>query len=92
MEVKEAVSKAKKWLAETLNDEDISNLGLEEVEFHDGENAWKVTLGFSRPWNSARNALSAVTGEKIPRRAYRVLTVDDRTGKVISMRKSSAGD
>jgi hypothetical protein len=89
MEVKQAVAQAKTWLLDTLADESPSNLGLEEVEFDEHGNAWKVTLGFSRPWNSVRNALTAVTGEPGPRRAYRVITVDDRTGRVTSMRKSS---
>lgn len=92
MDVKEAVSTAKSWLVRTLADESISNLGLEEIEFDDHEHSWKITLGFSRPWNTVRNALTAISGEPAIRRAYRVLTVDDITGKVQSMKKRADED
>ena len=92
MDVKEAVRTAKTWLVDTLADESVANLGLEEVDFDDRNLEWKVTLGFSRPWNSARGALANITGEPVPRRAYRVITVDDVSGKVKSMKKGGAQD
>jgi len=88
MEVKEAVSAAKSWLRSTLEDEAIANIGLEEIEFDPHEHAWKITLGFSRPWNTVRNALTAISGEPATRRAYRVITVDNTTGKINSMKRS----
>ena len=92
MEVKTAISKAKGWLLDTLEDEAISNVGLEEIEFDDREHAWKITLGFSRPWNTVRNALTALSGEPAIRRAYRVITIDDATGTIKSMRKRADED
>ena len=91
MNVKEAVSVAKKWLIDVMADEQIMNVGLEEVEFHEQSGLWTVTLGFSRPWNSTKNALLAITGEQTTRRAYRSLTIDDSNGKVIAMKRSEAG-
>lgn len=52
MDVKEAVRMARKYTAELFADDGIENLGLEEVVFDDEEKAWKVTIGFSRPWDS----------------------------------------
>ena len=51
MDVKDAVNAAKTYVAQLFADEGLSNLGLEEVEFDDGSGAWRVTVGFSRPWD-----------------------------------------
>lgn len=87
MDVKTAVQIAKSWLTEMLGDEQIFNVGLEEVEYDDMQNAWRITMGFSRPWNTQRNALTSLTGEPASRRAYRVITVRDLDGAVQSMKK-----
>jgi hypothetical protein len=92
MDVKKAVATAKKWILDTLADESISNLGLEEVEFHDSDKTWRITLGFSRPWNSTRNAIVALTGDIAPRRVYRILKVSDETGKVLSMTRRDSDE
>lgn len=88
MPVKEAIKRAKDWLRSALEDESITNIGLEEIEFDPHEHAWKITLGFSRPWNTVKNALTAISGEPATRRAYRVITVDDHSGDVRSMKRS----
>lgn len=85
VDVKAAVSTAKHWLNEVLDDEEISNVGLEEVKFDEQKHEWHITLGFSRPWNSARNALTAISGEPIAKRAYRIIAVDDSSAEVKSM-------
>jgi hypothetical protein len=93
MEVREAVKSAKDWVLDVMKEEHPVNLGLEEVEFDDKSRVWRITLGFSRPWNSARNALSTLTGDVAPRRAYRTIIVDDKDGHVRGMvRKVSADD
>jgi len=80
LNVKDAVRVAKAYLADLLAEEGISNLGLEEVD-HDGiEGVWHVTLGFSRPWNTITNTLTALTGAASPRRTYKVLKVSDIDG------------
>lgn len=89
MDVKEAVIHAKDWLKDTLSDENPTNVGLEEVEFDEAQHIWKITLGFSRPWNTTRNALTNMLGETVQKRAYRQLIVNDLTHKIISMKKSS---
>jgi hypothetical protein len=87
MDVKTAVTSAKKWLVDVLGQEGITNVGLEEIEFDDRNGDWLITLGFSRPWNSVKNAFTAISGEPAARRSYRVLAVRDATGEVISMKR-----
>src|SRR5215468_4738377 len=63
MDVREAVKQAKSWIQDVMADERPEHIGLEEVEFDDTARVWKITLGFSRPWNSTKSALSTLTGE-----------------------------
>ncbi|MCJ2138178.1 hypothetical protein MKK69_29710 [Methylobacterium sp. J-026] len=80
----DAVARARTWLLATMSDENITNLGLEEVEHCPGY--WNITLGFSRPWDEARNAVTVLSGAVIMRRTYKVITVDEVTGEIIAMR------
>jgi hypothetical protein len=93
MNVSQAVTTAKGWVLDVMKDEKPINLGLEEVEFDDEKRIWKITLGFSRPWNSTKNALSTLTGDVALRRAYRTILVNDNDGNVKGMvRKVNADD
>jgi hypothetical protein len=92
VQVKEAVAKAKAWLIDVLHEEGVQNIGLEEVEFDESENAWLITLGFSRPWNSVRNAYTAISGEPAAKRSYRVIVVKDQTGDVRAMKRRETAD
>ncbi len=91
MNVKDAVKAAKTYVADLLAEEGLSNLGLEEIEHNDADGTWDVTLGFSRPWNTVRNTLTALTGETVPKRAYRVVTVRD-DGEVLSIKRRDSGE
>jgi hypothetical protein len=85
MDAKEVVSKAKEHIALLFADENISNVGLEEVE-HDQEfDEWKITIGFSRPWDEPRNPLHniAVAG---PRRSYKVVRLANKSGDLLSVK------
>jgi hypothetical protein len=92
MDVNLAVRTAKTWLSDVLKEENPINVGLEEVEFDESNHHWLITLGFSRPWNSTRTAATVLTGEPSQRRSYRVVTVDDSDGKVISMKRREVVD
>lgn len=85
--VKEAVQTAKGFVEDVLEGEDPTNVGLEEVEFSPADGTWKVTIGFSRPWNTTRGALATITGEQASKRAYRLVSINDNTGEPISMTK-----
>lgn len=86
MNVKDAVNTAKKYVVELFADEDLSNVGLEEVEFDDSTKVWKVTIGFSRPWDRVLTPMTAIAhGGPLPR-SYKVVRIDDATGTVVSVK------
>lgn len=92
MDVREAVAAAKKYVQEIFSEENISNLGLEEVEFDEPARIWSVTLGFSRPWDTAENPFVAL-GRSLQRpRAYRIVRISDETGKVLSLKSRKTTD
>ena len=85
MDVKEAVKTAKTYVADLMSDEGIENLGLEEVEFDDMAQQWRVTVGFSRPWDR-KNALAvALTEYGRSDRSYKVLSINDSDGRIESL-------
>ena len=89
MDVKGAVKAAKDYLKEVFSDEGLSNLGLEEIEHH---GIWNVTLGFSRPWNTTRNAITALTGDVAAKRSYKIVKVREADGEVLSIRNRDTED
>lgn len=89
MDVKEAIAAAKRYLSEIYADEQVTNLGLEEIEHNTATGNWLITLAFSRPWNTPRTRaqevlenLGAVSSLK---RSYKVITMTD-DGTVLSMK------
>ena len=50
-DVKEAVQLAKRHLLQVFSGEKITDVGLEEVEFDNTKGDWKITMGFTRPWD-----------------------------------------
>ena len=85
MDVKEAVKTARGYVVELFANEQIMNVGLEEVVFEEISNNWKITIGFSRPWDQQKNVLSAALGEGRLARSYNVLRINDDTGEVESL-------
>jgi hypothetical protein len=86
--VNEAVSVAKKHVSDLFAEERVTNLGLEEVEFNDSEQAWLITLGFSRPWDEPKNTIAAITQQvAYPRRVFKLVRVKDATGEVLSVKR-----
>lgn len=83
MDVKEAVSVAKKYTLELFADEGLRDLGLEEIRFDPDHMIWRVTIGFSRPWEG-RGAMAALVAQPAGR-SLKVVTVSDRDGTVISV-------
>jgi hypothetical protein len=88
MNVNEAIAAAKDYVKTIYADEQVSHLGLEEVEYDDGFGRWNITLGFSRPWNrpsAVVAGLEAVRTMSPLRRSFKVVTIAS-DGKVISMK------
>ena len=76
MEVKDAVRLAKEYVADLFEDEQIENVGLEEVVFDDESDSWGVTIGFSRPWDR-KGPLATALAERNPARSYKMVRIDD---------------
>lgn len=87
MEVKKAVEIAKQHIRELYEAENISNVGLEEVQLHGG--VWSITIGFSRPWDFVSHNLFG-TATDTPRRTYKVVSIRDADGEVVSVMSHSA--
>lgn len=81
MDVKQAVEVAKNHVEDLFGEEDIINMGLEEVEL-DEEGSWRITIGFSRPWD--RNVGSILSGENA--RSYKIVILRDEDGRVLSVK------
>ena len=81
MDVKEAVRTAKEYLVNLYDGEDIADIGLEEVVFNDELHNWNITIGFTRPWDTRNNVVTALR----LRRSYKVVSIDDTTGRVESL-------
>ena len=84
MDVKEAVQAAKKHVAEIFADESIANVGLEEVEFDEMEQAWVITIGFSRFWGRIGDVVRALDGNAA--RTFKIVRIEDKTGRVQSVK------
>jgi hypothetical protein len=82
MNVKEAVDVAKRHVAELFAEEGLANLGLEEVEYDDVLDQWRITVGFSRAWDQQGNLASMLAPTK---RTYKVVVID-KDGKAISVK------
>ena len=89
MDVKQAAQTARKYVADVFADDGISYIALEEVAFDAGSDVWKITLSFLRP-TGTRNSLEVIAPELSPgknvRRSYKIVNVDDQSGRVISVK------
>ena len=81
MDVKEAVRTAKEYLVNLYEGENITDIGLEEVVFNDESDNWNITIGFSRPWDTRNDVITSLR----LRRSYKVVSIDDTTGRVESL-------
>lgn len=59
------------------------NVGLEEVEYDHEHDEWRITVGFSRPWQTS-NFLVNVSREPI--RSYKVVTISNKDSRVVSVK------
>lgn len=93
MEVKEAVRVAKEYVNDIFSEETISDLGLEEVDFDDASHEWRITLGFSRPWSGKsvqrEGEFESMFTPRLAGRAYKVVQIDDKQGRVVSLKNRS---
>ena len=83
MDMKEAAQAAKEHIADLYAVEGIDDIGLEEIDL-DGD-TWKITVGFSRPWDQ-KNGPSVILGQTQLRRSFKQLLIDDASGRVKSIK------
>ena len=90
MDVREAARTAKTYIADVFADEDIDEVVLEEVDFDDGSDLWKITVSFLRP-RGRMNVFQAATsgyseGTPTMRRSFKIVNIDDGSGNVVSLK------
>jgi hypothetical protein len=88
MDVKQAVDLAKTHVADLFAKEGLANLGLEEVEYDDARDLWRITVGFSRAWDQQGSVASLLAPAK---RTYKVVTINN-AGKAISVKNRETAD
>jgi hypothetical protein len=83
IDAKAAVRAAKAYVADMFADESPGDIGLEEISFDTEQAQWRVTIGFTRPWD--RLAINhIIVGLNPPVRAYKVVTLSE-DGKVLGL-------
>lgn len=93
MDAKRAIKIAKSYVAEVFGDEGARNIGLEEIERENG--LWRVTVGFSRPWDAAPQSfldLAIAPDGPPPRRVYKIVSVQDQDGTVTAVKNRDVVD
>lgn len=91
MDVKDAVRTAKEYLTDLYVEEEIVNVGLEEVRYDDEADKWYVTIGFSRPWDQRIAMMVRSHQAGLIERSYKELCIDDITEEVESLTTRSLG-
>lgn len=90
MAVRAAARTAKAYFAEVFADEDIDEVGLEEIDFDDQSNLWKITISFLGPRGEMDRFQAAATGypagTPTMRRSFKIVNIDDGSGSVLSVK------
>ena len=94
MHVREAVRKARAYVADIFADDEIGRVDLEEVDFDDQSDVWRITVSFTRPTDRPELVESIVPGHPLAdgtpvRRSYKLVNIDDASGNIISLRHRS---
>ena len=85
MDVKQAVQTAREYVVSLYDEEDIMDIGLEEVEFDYCSEQWRVTIGFSRPWDRTKEVGIRIADFQRPR-SYKVVRILDGDGQIVSLK------
>ncbi len=85
MDVKQAIRSAKEYVISLYDEEDITNIGLEEVEFDGLSDRWRVTVGFSRPWDRVKSTPIPISDVRRPR-SYKLVLINDSDGQIVSLK------
>jgi hypothetical protein len=92
MDAKAAAGLAKDHISYLFEQEGLSNLGLEEVEYDDTRGQWRVTVGFSRSWDQSKHwGHSIGLGDGGIPRTYKIVIID-KDGKALSVKNREPAD
>lgn len=89
MEMKQAVLRAKRAILDLFGDEDIDEIGLEEIEFDPVEAVWNITIGFRRPWSRSPRTENKLVGDMFSNygeRWYKTVRLSDTDEKLLSVK------
>ena len=89
MNAREAIEVARKHFVEIFADEEITEVGLEEVEFERDDSVWSITIGFRRPWQHL--AKPGAFRLSPPVRTYKIVKVRDADGTLVTIRHREVG-
>lgn len=88
MDVREAVRLAKAHIADLFADEEIEDIGLEEAVLGSyeptGVSAWRITIGFTRPWNRKLDTATMMRWQHRAR-AYKTVEIDVVNGAILGV-------
>ena len=86
LNAKEAISRAKSYVADMFSEEMPTSVGLEEIEFDEQAGAWVITVGFFRALKDPNEArFGDLLGPPKFARTYKKVTVR-KDGDVVSIK------
>lgn len=86
MDVKEAVRMAKEYVINLFDEEQIIDIGLEEVKFDPDSRMWEITIGFARSWQRGGTMKYPFDEEGNLVRSYKTAHIDDDSRTVESLK------
>jgi len=87
--IKNATTAINEFLSGNLNNNDFSQLLVEEVEHDEDDNQWLITLGFNlqKPnTDTFKNIGLTLKSDRKYDRKYKIFKINDQTGDVLSMK------
>ncbi|MDE2835709.1 MAG: hypothetical protein OXM02_14495 [Bacteroidota bacterium] len=84
IQAKEAVRIAKEYLEDLYEEEDVKDIGLEELRFDGGK--WRVTIGFRRVWPLPKAAptIAEFLTRRTSDRTYKTVQISE-DGRILAL-------
>ena len=85
-DVKDAIRMAKEYVINLFDEEQIRDVGLEEVKLNHDTNTWEITIGFARPWEQGGSQQYPFDEVGNPARSYKAIHIGRETGRIKSLK------